>query len=212
MRLKTERSKSGVAGDNQIRMASDRESCRYAAMTQTSSSPKISLTILAAAILAGATATIGAALVFEHGFGYLPCKLCLQQRWPYYIGIPIAAVVGIAAGRGHAARAGFAVLALVFMVSAALGAHHAGVEWGFWPGPTDCGGAAAPMATGMSDFMSQLETVRVLSCTEAPWSLFGLSMAGWNAVASFALAAVALRGAWPMGRSAQPDPAAGTGR
>lgn len=150
---------------------------------------------LAASLLLGAaTATIGAALVFEHGFGYRPCALCLWQRWPYYVGVPLAALALMAAASGHAraSRALFGSLALVFLVGAGLGAYHAGVEWGFWLGPADCGGGVAPPAASMGDFMRQLETTRVVSCTEAAWRFLGLSMAGWNAVISLALAGFAL--------------------
>jgi disulfide bond formation protein DsbB len=87
------------------------------------------------------------------------------------------------------------LLALIFLVSAALGAYHAGVEWGFWEGPADCAGAPAPGPSGMGDFLKQLETVRVVSCTEAAFRFLGLSMAGWNAVVSLGLVGVAAVGA-----------------
>jgi len=147
----------------------------------------------AALVFAGAGATILAALVFQHGFGYRPCALCLWQRWPYYAGLPLAALALAAAlaGRRGAARAGLGLLALVFLASAGLGAYHAGVEWGWFLGPSDCGGAPAPSAAGMPDFLRQLESVRVVSCTEAAWRLLGLSMAGWNALISLGLAALA---------------------
>jgi disulfide bond formation protein DsbB len=144
-------------------------------------------------VLAAGTATILAALYFEHVVGLRPCKLCLQQRWPYYVGLPIAGLGALAAWRGALppARAALGLVALVFLVGAGLGAYHAGVEWGFWAGPSDCGGAPAAPMGGMGDFLRQLETVRVVSCTEAAWRFLGLSMAGWNAVISLGLAALA---------------------
>ncbi len=145
---------------------------------------------VAAAILLAAAATIGGALIFEHGFGLRPCKLCLQQRIPYYVGMAAAAGALVLPPRWH--RTALTVLALVFLVSAGMGVHHAGVEWGFWSGPNDCGGALAPQAGSMGDFLSQLQAARVVSCTEAAWRFLGLSLAGWNVVISLALAAFAL--------------------
>ena len=78
------------------------------------------------------------------------------------------------------------------IVSAGLGIHHAGVEWGFWAGPSDCGGAAAPAAGNVGDFLNQLQTTRVVNCAEAAWRFLGLSLAGWNVLISLALAALAL--------------------
>jgi disulfide bond formation protein DsbB len=148
----------------------------------------LSLRQSALAIALGAAATIGGALVFEHGWGYIPCKLCLIQRNPYYLAIPLALVAAVLPPKWT--RAGLWLLALVFVVSAGLGAYHAGVEWGFWAGPSDCGGAPAS-AGNMGDFLSQLQTTRVVSCTEAAWRFLGLSLAGWNVLISLALAAFA---------------------
>ena len=95
-----------------------------------------------------------------------------------------------------------AALALVFAVSAALGLHHSGVEWALWAGPSDCGGVAAPAATSVSDFLTSLETARVVSCTEAAWRFLGLSLAGWNVLISLVLAAFAAVAAARPGRDA----------
>ena len=154
----------------------------------------------ALAVLAAAAATIGGALVFEHGFGLTPCPLCLQQRIPYYVAMPLAAVSALAPERW--ARIGLAALALVFLVGAGMGAYHAGVEWGFWLGPSDCGGGGGTAAGNVADFLSQLETTRVVSCTEAAWRFLGLSLAGWNVLISLGLAALALAPLASAGRGA----------
>lgn len=143
-----------------------------------------------AAILLAAAAAIGGALVFEHGLGLRPCKLCLQQRIPYYVAMAVAAGALLLPPRWQ--RAALVLLALVFLVSAGMGVHHAGVEWGFWPGPNDCGGAPAPQAGSMGEFLDQLQTARVVSCTEAAWRFLGLSLAGWNVIVSLGLAGLAL--------------------
>jgi disulfide bond formation protein DsbB len=137
----------------------------------------------------GAAATIGGALVFEHALGYVPCKLCLIQRNPYYVAIPLGFAAALLPPRW--CRIGLGLLALIFVVSAGLGAYHAGVEWGFWAGPTDCGGSSASGPGNVGDFLNQLEGTRVVSCTEAAWRFLGLSLAGWNVLISLALAAFA---------------------
>lgn len=150
---------------------------------------RLELRQAALAIAIVATATIGGALVFQHGWGYVPCKLCLQQRYPYYLGIPIALAAALLPSRWT--RAGLYLLALIFVASAALGAYHAGVEWGLWLGPSDCGGNTGAVPGKVGDLLSQLNTIRVVSCTEAAWRFLGLSLAGWNVVISAGIATLA---------------------
>jgi disulfide bond formation protein DsbB len=144
-------------------------------------------------ILMIAVATIAAAWFFQLVLGYIPCKLCLQQRIPYYVGIPLAIVALIVLARGASVKiAKLALIALmfVFLVSAALGVYHAGVEWGFWLGPNDCGGTIASGPAKVGDLLGAIESSKVVSCTHASWRLFGLSMAGWNAVMSAVIAGI----------------------
>ncbi|MGQ0484638.1 MAG: disulfide bond formation protein B [Hyphomicrobiales bacterium] len=147
----------------------------------------------AMAVAAIAAATIAGAWIFEY-LGYAPCPLCLQQRWAYYAGIPLALVIAaMAPAKAGAARAGLVLLGLLWIGSAVFGAYHAGVEWKFWPGPDTCGGAM----TGLLPDLSK----PVVGCDEAAIRIFGLSLAGWNAVISLAMAAMALAGARDQGSS-----------
>ena len=158
---------------------------------------RLSIRQVALAVALGAAATVGGALVFEHAFGYVPCKLCLIQRNPYYIAIPLGLAAAVLPPRWG--RIGLWLLALVFAVSAVLGAYHAGVEWGLWAGPSDCGGGSGAGAGNVGDFLNQLQNTRVVSCTEAAWRFLGLSLAGWNVLISLALAAVAAKAAADKG-------------
>lgn len=153
----------------------------------------LSMRQAALVVALGAAATVGGALVFEHVFGYVPCKLCLTQRNPYYIAIPLGVLAALLPPRWT--RAGLWLLALTFVVSAGLGAYHSGVEWGVFAGPSDCGGGAGQGAGNVGDFLNQLQNTRVVSCTEAAWRFLGLSLAGWNVLISLALAAFAARAA-----------------
>lgn len=165
-------------------------------MTQASGArTRPTLTQISLAVLVVAFATIAGAWIFEAA-GYLPCELCLKQRWAYYAGVPIAALTTLAAASGQRglASAGLALLAVVFAGSAVFGAYHAGVEWGFWQGPTDCTGALQH-ANSMDDFLNQLNAVKVVRCDAVAIRILGLSLAGWNAVISAGLCVVATLGA-----------------
>ena len=145
-------------------------------------------------LLIVAFATIAGAWIFEF-FGYAPCDLCLKQRWAYYIGVPLVGLTFLAALRGmEAARAGLWLAAAIFLGSAVFAAYHAGVEWGFWPGPTGCTGSSASVGS-MDDFMKQLQNVQIVRCDEVALRILGLSLAGWNAAISAAMSVLAVIGA-----------------
>ena len=152
------------------------------------------LTIAIFVTLVAAT-TISRAWAFEW-FGYAPCELCLQQRYAYYLGAPLAALAAIAfvAGWSLSGAIGLALVVAIFFANAIFGGWHAGVEWGFWAGPTGCSGAFTK-ALDASDFMRQLETTKLVRCDEVAIRILGLSLAGWNAVISFALFVLACLGA-----------------
>ena len=152
--------------------------------------------IAALLVLGGAAATIAGALVFERGLGYVPCKLCLIERQPYYLAMPLAAAAFLASGSpGRLPRLILGLAGLVLLVGAGIGVYHAGAEWGFWAGPSDCGGGSGPPAAAVGDFLKSLETTRVVACTEAAWRFLGVSLAGWNALIAAGLGLVALAAA-----------------
>ncbi len=101
---------------------------------------------LAALVVAVAgAATIAGAWFFELVIGLKPCPMCLEQRWPYYIGIPLALLVALAAWRKAprmVVAGGLLVLAGLMVWSTYMGVFHSGVEWKWWDGPQACSGAA----------------------------------------------------------------------
>lgn len=139
----------------------------------------------AATALAGAA--IGGAWFSELVMGFVPCMLCLWERWPYYIGLPLA-LLAFALRGTRAFPMLCLLLVVVFVVSAGLGAWHAGVEWKIFAAP-DCGGRIGG-AGSLEDFQKSLSKARVVLCDEAPMRVLGLSFAGWNAVASVVIAAL----------------------
>lgn len=137
-------------------------------------------------------ALLGGAHLFE-AFGYPPCPLCLDQREAHWAALGVAGA-GLAAGLVFKARlaaaAAVGALALVYAASAVLAGYHTGVEFGFWPGPASC----AAIGSGVADAGALLDAlsapVSSPSCTDAQWRLFGISMAGYNFLASAGLFAL----------------------
>lgn len=145
--------------------------------------------LLPSAAFALALCSIAGAWGFELIGGYVPCKLCLLQRNPYYIGLPILFVLLIAAasGRdGRFVRAAYGLVGLIFLISTGIAIYQSGAEWGWWPGPTDCGGGAT-LTSGMN-LLQEMRSTHIVSCTEASLRVLGLSFAGWNAVVTAAVA------------------------
>ena len=140
------------------------------------------LAILSAAILA-------AVLVMQYGYGYAPCKLCLTERLPYYAALPLGLIALFAQERLARIALGLAALGLLY--GAGIGVYHAGAEWGFWPGPTDCGGGTGANPGQVGDFLNALQTTKVVDCSVAALRVLGVSLAGWNALLAFLLASLA---------------------
>jgi len=137
----------------------------------------------------GSIALLGGAFAFQHLGGMPPCKMCLWQRWPHAAAIAIG-IFGLATGRRELAFAGM----LAALTTAGIGVYHAGVEQMWWQGPTTC--TSGPIS-GLSteDLLSQIMNAPVVRCDEIAWSLFGISMAAWNAILSFILAGFWLKAA-----------------
>jgi disulfide bond formation protein DsbB len=152
--------------------------------------------IAALLVAAGGTATILGAYFFEYVLHMAPCPLCLDERIPYYVAIPLALVIALAA-LWHAPRpllvGGLALLAVLMLINAGLGVYHSGVEWKFWPGPRDCTGPIASFGNA-GNLLSQMDQTSIVRCDDAAWRFLGISLAGYNALISLALAAIALWG------------------
>lgn len=132
----------------------------------------------------GSAALLLGAYGFQHLGGMAPCKLCLWQRWPHATAIVIGLVIMVT-GEVKAAWLG----AVAALSTAGIGLYHVGIEQGWWEGPTSC---ASSSVSGMSaqDLMNQILAAPIVRCDEIAWQLAGISMAGWNAIASLLLAAI----------------------
>ena len=159
----------------------------------TRSRPAVAAAILVAA---GGVATILGAYYFQYVMGLRPCPLCLEQRIAYYVSIPLAIAVAIAAGRDASRRApavGLGIIALAMLYNSGLALFHAGVEWKWWPGPQECSGPLNDLTAG-GDLLSSLTNLTIVRCDEAAWRFLGLSLAGYNVMISLVLAAIAAWG------------------
>lgn len=129
--------------------------------------------LVPAALLAGA-------YISQFGFGLPPCEMCWWQRYPHFVAILLALLAFVVPPRLPVALAGLAIA-----VSGAIGAFHVGVEYGWWQGVTAC--TASPFAAG-TDPLAAILAAPVVRCDVAPWSLLGISLAGWNFLFSIAAA------------------------
>ena len=145
-----------------------------------------------------------AMLAIAHGFqtfgGYQPCTLCLRQREVYWVagGLALGCMVLVRLPGGARLRqlSGW-LLGLVFLIGMGVAIYHAGAEWKFWPGPSTCssaGGAGGVSAAAMQDLINGAR-IRPPACDQAAWVFAGLSMAGWNALASLGFAGLSFAAA-----------------
>lgn len=148
--------------------------------------------IVTAVLLAGPASLLAGALAFQYFGGFAPCEMCMWQRWALLASFALAAL-GWLGGRQ---RMLLLLAALAVLVNAGIAIFHAGVEQHWWQGLTAC--TAAPVTGTTAEVMAQIMAQPLVRCDAIPWSLFGLSMAGWNAVISLCIGGWAL---WTLRRA-----------
>ncbi len=155
---------------------------------------------MALLVTLGMALVIGTALGFQYIGGYVPCELCYTQRLPYYYAaMPagfLALIVSMIGRPALLVRLLLLVTALALITTAAIGAYHSGVEWGFWPGPAACGAVGDSVTKDAGNLLSSLAKTKPPSCDEAALRVLGLSMAGWNVIVALIMAAISWHGAF----------------
>lgn len=126
---------------------------------------------------------LGGAYLSQYGFGLFPCEMCWWQRYPHFAALVLAAVSLVAPPR----RLWVALAALAILISGAIGAFHAGVEYRWWEGITAC----STLDTGGGDPLEAIMNAPLVRCDDVQWSLLGISLAGWNFLIS-AVAGIAI--------------------
>jgi disulfide bond formation protein DsbB len=141
--------------------------------------------LLPAALLAGAYGS-------QYIGGLFPCEMCWWQRYPHFAAVAIAA---IAFGVGNLAfrKTLVALAALAIATSGGIAGFHAGVEYGWWEGLTAC---TATISGSGDDLLKSIMNAPLVRCDVAPWSLFGISLAGYNFLLSLGGAVAILGMTW----------------
>ena len=150
---------------------------------------------------AGSALLLLGALGFQYLGGFDPCPMCIWQRWPHVVAVA-AGVFGATVLRGRGRSVAIAGAAAM-LVSTGLGGFHAGVEQGWWEGPTTCSAGDVSQLSA-DELMTQILGAPLVRCDEIVWDFLGVTMAGWNAILSLGLAAIwigaAIRWRVPSGR------------
>jgi disulfide bond formation protein DsbB len=149
-------------------------------------------------VLLASAALLGGALAFQYLGGYAPCVLCHWQRYAHAAAIILAAAA-LALPRGRTLL--LVAAALAELSGAGIALFHVGVEQHWWQGTAACGSAVGG-ASSIEELRARLLAQPVVRCDEVAWSLFGVSMAGYNLLASLSLGVLAIAGAaiaWKRG-------------
>ncbi len=125
--------------------------------------------LLPAALLAGAYGS-------QYIGGLYPCEMCWWQRYPHFAAIAIALVAFFVGNPGYR-RALVALAALAIATSGAIAGFHAGVEYGWWEGLTAC---TSTVSGSGDDLLESIMNAPLIRCDVAPWTLSGISLAGYN--------------------------------
>jgi len=157
-----------------------------------------------ALIVAVSLGALAAALASQHWGDLQPCVLCMYQRYAY-LGAVAMGLVGLAlGGNPEARRVAVALAGLAFLTGAGIAAFHVGVEQQWWRGTAECHAPVFDPDASIEDLRKQLLGVRFVPCDEIRWSLFGISMAGYNVLASLGLALASFWAARNIGRTQRP--------
>lgn len=129
---------------------------------------------------------LGGALASEYLGGLYPCEMCYWQRWPHEVALVLALFAFVVK---RAVKPLVLLAALAIAISGAIGVFHAGVEYRWWEGVTTCT-AMTPAGGSSADILKSILTAPVIRCDQPQWTLAGISLAGFNAIFSFAAALV----------------------
>ncbi len=143
-------------------------------------------------VLAGSSAALAIAFASQYIGGLLPCQLCIWQRWGYAVAIALAVIALLLPRRFRAYCALLAALGT--LATAAIALFHAGVEYHWWQGLASCSGNL-DTSQSLSALEQQLLATPVIPCDRPAWTMFGISMAGYDFLYATALGLFCLIGA-----------------
>jgi disulfide bond formation protein DsbB len=149
-------------------------------------------------VLVASAAVLGGAFISQYWGGLAPCELCLLQRWPWAAAI-IISLIAITVGSRSTLPWVALLLFVVFAVGSVLALYHVGVEKHWFAGPSACTGAATAADT-VESLKAQILAQKPVRCDEPAWSLWGISLAGWNLLASLVMSGTCLAVFWRLRR------------
>ncbi|WP_298022242.1 disulfide bond formation protein B [uncultured Parasphingopyxis sp.] len=129
-------------------------------------------------------ALLAGALGSQYLGGLYPCEMCHWQRWPHYAAVPLAALSILFARQMVVSTLFLSLAMMAIFTSGVIGVFHAGVEYGWWQGLTACTMSGSGSGNSLADIMA----APLVSCDEPQWTLFGISLAGFNAIISIGTA------------------------
>ena len=121
---------------------------------------------------------LGGAYISQYVFGLYPCEMCWWQRYPHFLALALS----VLALMRPPARPLVMLAGIAIVVSGLIGAYHAGVEYGWWPGVTAC----TLTASQGGDPLAAIMNAPLIRCDVPQWTLLGISLAGFNFVFSVA--------------------------
>ena len=128
---------------------------------------------------------LGGAVFSQYVLGLHPCEMCYWQRWPHWAALAFA-LLGLMARKEGWADYLIYIAAIAIAISGLIGGFHAGVEYGWWEGVTSC---ATNIEAGSSqDMLDAIMNAPLIRCDKAPWTMFGISLAGYNFLLSIGTA------------------------
>ena len=122
------------------------------------------------------------AFYLEYFHGALPCDLCITQRWFHVSIIAYSLIIIFILNKTSISKKLILFSGAILWLSSSLaGLYHFGIEMNFWTGPDGC----SSNIDFSKDTLTYLMNKSPIKCDEVMFEIFGLSLAGWNAVASF---------------------------
>lgn len=155
------------------------------------------------ALAAASAAALALAFVSQYGFDLQPCVLCVWQRWPHGAAIVLGLAAWALRGRPAAATAALLLAVAAELTTGGIAVFHVGVEQGWWQGTAECGSGALP--NDLAALKAQILSQPIVRCDEVAFAVFGISMAGWNALLAAGLAGLGLGAVWQDRGQAEED-------
>ncbi len=122
------------------------------------------------------------AFYLEYFHGALPCDLCITQRWFHGAIITYSIIIIFFLNKISISKKLLIFgVGILWFSSSVAGLYHFGIEMNFWTGPDGC----SSNIDFSKDTLTYLLEKSPIKCDEVMFEIFGLSLAGWNAFASF---------------------------